>query len=494
MSLDGQPTACKARLCEAPRSEAEWAESLHAPVARETWPRGAVKYRPPFSGLFQNLMLSLGAMTSSASSIDDLLKQGIAAARKGRKTEARDKLLLVVELDEQNEQAWLWLSGVVASDSDRRVCLENVLALNPASTAAQKGLRWLDEHAPASRRECCPHCQAELPSTGNVCPTCHQPVLISCPQCHEYMEIVLHRCPQCGTTLGDYHDHNPYYLNLAEAYADRNNFPLANWALEQVISAQPDTAELRRCGAVYQRLDRPTRSIDLCRQAIERDPRQAAAYLQLGALYRQLELPDEMREVYQSGLRQLPGEPTLLLAWGQGLSEVDGADHEAIEVLRRAVKHQPGSIEAHLLLGQLYNRQEDSMSALAHYRQVLINAAPDAASAIEARRASATLQRTLADGWGEFTRHLLGFMLCPICAALSNAQLSPLKIGWAPWLLLGLALIASFIWISSADMPRNPLTVKLFGADEALRLHAPFWNGIGKFLWAFAFTALVLRM
>ena len=104
------------------------------------------------------------------------------------------------------------------------------------------------------------------------------------------------------------------------------------------------------------------------------------------------------------------------------------------------------------------------------------------------------MQHTLADGWGEFTRHLLGFMLCPICAALSNAQLSPLKIGWAPWLLLGLALIASFIWISSDDMPRNPLTVKLFGPDEALRLHAPFWNGIGKFLWAFAFSALVIRM
>ena len=104
------------------------------------------------------------------------------------------------------------------------------------------------------------------------------------------------------------------------------------------------------------------------------------------------------------------------------------------------------------------------------------------------------MQHTLADGWGEFTRHLLGFMLCPICAALSNAQLSPLKIGWAPWLLLGLALIASFIWISSDDMPRNPLTVKLFGPTEALRLHAPFWNGIGKFLWAFAFCALVVRM
>lgn len=433
-------------------------------------------------------------MSSSATSADDLLKQGIAAVHAGRKDEARQKLLLVVELDERNEQGWLWLSGVVEADQDRRVCLENVLALNPDSTAAQKGLRWLDEHASASRRERCPHCQAELPATGNVCPACHQPVLISCPHCREVVEISVRRCPHCGLALGDYLNHNLYYLNLAEAYVDRNNYPLANWALEQVISAQPDAAELLRCGALYARSERTTRAVDLYRQAIERDPRQAAGYMQLGALYQQLELPDEMREVYQSGQRQLPGDPALLLAWGQGLSKVDGADHEAIEVLHRAVKHQPQLVEAHLLLGQLYSRQEDSMSALTHYRQVMVNAQPDAASVIEARRAIAAVQHTLVDGWGEFTRHLLGFMLCPIFAALSNAQLSPLKIGWAPWLMLGLSLIASFIWISSADMPRNPLTVKLFGADEALRLHAPFWNGIGKFLWAFAFSALVIRM
>jgi tetratricopeptide (TPR) repeat protein len=433
-------------------------------------------------------------MSSSANSSDDLLKQGMAAARAGRKDEARQKLLLVVELDDQNEQGWLWLSGVVEADRDRRVCLENVLALNPDSAAAQKGLRWLDEHVPASRRERCPHCQADLPATGNVCPACHQPVLISCPQCREYVEIASRRCPHCDTTLGSYQNHNLYYLNLAEAYAERSRDPLANWALEQVISWQPQSAELRRCGEIYLLLDRITRAADLFRQAIARDPRQAAAYLQLGALYQQLKQPEDLREVYQSGLRQLPGDPALLLAWGRGLAEIGGADHEAIEVLHRALKHQPELIEAHLLLGQLYRRREDSMSALTHYRQVLALTAPDTADADEARRAIAAMQHTLADGWGEFTRHLLGFMLCPLCAALSNAQLSPLKIGWAPWLLLGLSLIASCIWISSDDMPRNPLTVKLFGPAEALRLHAPFWNGIGKFLWAFAFCALVIRM
>ena len=57
-------------------------------------------------------------------------------------------LLLAIELDDHDEQAWLWLSSVVESPADKRVCLENVLAINPDNRAAQKGLRWLDQHAP----------------------------------------------------------------------------------------------------------------------------------------------------------------------------------------------------------------------------------------------------------------------------------------------------------------------------------------------------------
>jgi tetratricopeptide (TPR) repeat protein len=61
-------------------------------------------------------------------------------------------LLALLELDENNEQAWLWLSGVVDDDADRRVCLENVLALNPNQTAARKGLAKLDAESPPKER------------------------------------------------------------------------------------------------------------------------------------------------------------------------------------------------------------------------------------------------------------------------------------------------------------------------------------------------------
>ncbi|HTP08075.1 MAG TPA: tetratricopeptide repeat protein [Anaerolineae bacterium] len=68
------------------------------------------------------------------------LTDGIAAAKAGKRAEARDLLLRVVNADENNVRAWLWLSGVVTTLEDREVCLQNVLALDPVNEAAQRGL------------------------------------------------------------------------------------------------------------------------------------------------------------------------------------------------------------------------------------------------------------------------------------------------------------------------------------------------------------------
>ena len=70
-----------------------------------------------------------------------LLRQGIAAARGGDKETARNLLTRVIEQDENNASAWLWLSGVVESLDDQQVCLENVLALDPHNEAAREGLQ-----------------------------------------------------------------------------------------------------------------------------------------------------------------------------------------------------------------------------------------------------------------------------------------------------------------------------------------------------------------
>jgi tetratricopeptide (TPR) repeat protein len=76
--------------------------------------------------------------------INILLRSGIEAARNGDQSQARESLLAVVDADQENEEAWLWLSSVVDSDEDRRVCLENVLVINPDNAAAKRGLQRLN--------------------------------------------------------------------------------------------------------------------------------------------------------------------------------------------------------------------------------------------------------------------------------------------------------------------------------------------------------------
>ncbi|HSD83689.1 MAG TPA: tetratricopeptide repeat protein [Anaerolineae bacterium] len=432
-------------------------------------------------------------MTSEPSTIDALLKQGIAAARAGRKDEARQQLLQIIELDEENEQAWLWLSGVVESDADRRVCLENVLTINPANAAAQKGLRLLDERAPKPHRERCPHCKAELPSTGNFCTACHQPVLIACPNCRGYVEIVTRKCTHCGTLLGDYHDRNNYYLGLADAYLQHDNFPLAQWATEQVGLGVPDAEALSHMAELYLHLGKPERTVDLYRQASERDPQNVAPYLKLADLYRQQDRREEMQEVYRAALRHLPEQPEILRAWAQAVADRRDSINEAIDLLERVLQQQPDDDAAHLLLARLYNRSDNPVSATTHYRRTVALAAPGSGLAAEAQRELTQLHHNDPDGWGEFTRHALGLMLCPICAALANAQLSPLKIDLLSWALLGVSLVASVLWISSADMPRNPITLKVFGPHEPQRLNSLGWSSLAKSVWAVAFIIIVFR-
>jgi hypothetical protein len=75
-----------------------------------------------------------------AQTIYSSLERGIEAARRGDDALAFKYLKAVVEAEPNNEVAWLWLSAVVVENDDKRLCLENVLVLNPDSEPAKKGL------------------------------------------------------------------------------------------------------------------------------------------------------------------------------------------------------------------------------------------------------------------------------------------------------------------------------------------------------------------
>lgn len=77
--------------------------------------------------------------------VDGMVREGISAYRAGHKEEARTLLLRAVEIDQYNEQAWLWLSAVVETPEEQRTCLDNVLTINPNNERAKQGIDMLDQ-------------------------------------------------------------------------------------------------------------------------------------------------------------------------------------------------------------------------------------------------------------------------------------------------------------------------------------------------------------
>ena len=126
-----------------------------------------------------------------------LLYEGAVAVREGRHADAQGLLMQVIEADEQNELAWLWLSGAVEDPADQQVALENVLAINPDNAAARQGLTWLQSRygslaaappaggewippAPRNADEVdelqCYQCGSAVYSVATFCWQCHSPI------------------------------------------------------------------------------------------------------------------------------------------------------------------------------------------------------------------------------------------------------------------------------------------------------------------------------
>lgn len=74
---------------------------------------------------------------------DNPLQEAIAALKAGQRSRARNLLVELLRRDARNEEAWLWLSGAVDKDSDRLICLRQVLAINPDNARARQGVEQL---------------------------------------------------------------------------------------------------------------------------------------------------------------------------------------------------------------------------------------------------------------------------------------------------------------------------------------------------------------
>ncbi|MCA9881372.1 MAG: hypothetical protein KC708_00305 [Anaerolineae bacterium] len=85
--------------------------------------------------------------------VEGMIRAGVDAYRAGNKTEARVLLEKAIELDDYNEEAWLWLSAVVDTKEEQRTCLENVLVINPDNERARNGIAALGRAEPEPEPE-----------------------------------------------------------------------------------------------------------------------------------------------------------------------------------------------------------------------------------------------------------------------------------------------------------------------------------------------------
>jgi peptide/nickel transport system permease protein len=83
--------------------------------------------------------------------LDALLAQGAAAVQDGDRCTARCLLTQAVRQNPDSEAAWLWLGAALNTPQGRAFCLRQVLARNPASDVARRGLAALEQapRAPA---------------------------------------------------------------------------------------------------------------------------------------------------------------------------------------------------------------------------------------------------------------------------------------------------------------------------------------------------------
>jgi hypothetical protein len=99
-------------------------------------------------------------------SVPELVEWGIRTLKSGRKRRARHILQRALELDNQYEPGWLWLTAAV-DDQAKIACLEKALEINPGNEYAQATLERL-RSTPASPLEDSPKALAaakELPSS-----------------------------------------------------------------------------------------------------------------------------------------------------------------------------------------------------------------------------------------------------------------------------------------------------------------------------------------
>jgi tetratricopeptide (TPR) repeat protein len=88
-------------------------------------------------------MVNQEAARPGSERFDELFQAGRSAFAMGNLQQAHDFWKEAARLSPFNEQVWLALLDVIDSDDDRRVCLQNILQINPMNVQARRMLNQI---------------------------------------------------------------------------------------------------------------------------------------------------------------------------------------------------------------------------------------------------------------------------------------------------------------------------------------------------------------
>jgi Tfp pilus assembly protein PilF len=86
----------------------------------------------------------LGVTASPTHTAALLTEQGQRAMAQGQMAQAYDRFSQAIELDPANAAAWLGRGLVAQQKTEKRICFQRALALEPGNTQAQMELQRLD--------------------------------------------------------------------------------------------------------------------------------------------------------------------------------------------------------------------------------------------------------------------------------------------------------------------------------------------------------------
>ncbi len=166
--------------------------------------------------------------------MNDWLQQGIAAARAGQRAQARQLLVRAIQADQYNEDAWVWLAGVVDDPADARRCLQQALRINPLHPQARQGIAWLDRQArQAAQTSSSANASAGGQKSSDKAPTTPAQAASQTQQASPAAERGLFRLPPATN-----HSSATSYSSASTSQASAPNSPSDGASAKSVSSAE----------------------------------------------------------------------------------------------------------------------------------------------------------------------------------------------------------------------------------------------------------------